>query len=115
MCGWQPEALTPHVPVSAAARRFGVDPRTIRRWIDDGVVVGDIPTGSGHVRMVEIVSLAGYIEERRAALRTCEWCGLDIPPAGIKQSSRITRRWCAATTNPNCKKRGHRRARRAAA
>ena len=116
LCDWQPPSdFVELVPVTDAARRLDVAVRTVRRWIDAGMVQGDPPTGSGHVRMVEIVSLAGYIEERRAALRTCEWCGLDIPPAGIKQSSRITRRWCAATTNPNCKKRGHRRARRAAA
>ena len=60
-CGWEPPPPTELVPVAVASRRFDVDARTIRRWIDAGVVRGAMPTGSGRVRLVDVVSVADYI------------------------------------------------------
>ena len=99
--------------MTVAARRCKVAARTVGRWLAAGLVQGDPPTGSGRVRLVDWLSVEAYVKERRVALRTCEWCGSEIPPAGVLRASNVTRRWCAATTNPNCKKRGHRAARRA--
>ena len=58
--------------VAVAARRCDVAVRTIRRWIDAGMVRGTMPTGSGRVRLVDVVSVANYIAARWTAPRTCE-------------------------------------------
>ena len=94
MCGWEPEAPTELVPVAVASRRFDVDARMIRRWVDAGTVVGAPPTGSGRARLVDVTSVATYIAARWTALRTCEKCGGEIPPPGVQRASRVNRRWC---------------------
>ena len=91
-CGWEPPPPTELVPV--ASRRFDVDARMIRRWIDAGVVRGAMPTGSGRVRQFDVVSVADYIAARWTAPRTCEQCGGEIAPAGVQRASRVNRRWC---------------------
>ena len=96
MCGYE-EATTELVPLVVASRRCDVAVRTVRRWIDAGMVPGNPPTGSGRVRMVDVVSLAAYTGERRTALRTCEKRGADIGPTGVRRASRIHRRWCGGS------------------
>ena len=112
MCGLEPKVeLVPsadgRLPVTLAARRCEVAVRTVRRWIDAGVVDGDSPTGSGRVRLVDVVSLAAYAHDRRTAHRTCEKCGGDIAPSGVRRGSRVNRRWC----DGECKSAHHHAAR----
>ena len=99
------------VTVTDAARRCGVSVRTIRRWVDGGAVVGGSSRVQGRPRLVNVASVEAYITTRTRA-RTCEWCGGEIPPAGVQRSSKVSRRWC---DNPNCKKSAFRAARRATA
>ena len=95
------------VTVTDAARRCGVSVRTVRRWIDAGVVVGGSSRVQGRPRLVNVASVEAHITTRARA-RTCEWCGGEIPPAGVQRSSKVSRRWCAYPAP--CKKRAFRAA-----
>ena len=100
LCDWRPvPPLVELIPVTVAATRCEVAVRTVRRWIDAGKVIGDPPTGSGRVRLVDVVSVADYIAARLTTLRTCEKCGGEIEPSGVQRASRVNRRWC----KPQCK------------
>jgi transposase-like protein len=53
---------TDWIPVSAAARLAGVDPRTMRRWVDEGRVRGRVtPGGTRQVSQASV--LAGFERE----------------------------------------------------
>ena len=108
MFGWEPPTVAVEfVPVTVAARRCAVSVRTIRRWIDAGAVNGVMPTGSGRVRQVDVVSVADYIMAGWNRPRTCERCGEEITPPGVQRASRVNRRWCAT----ECKSAHHHEAR----
>ena len=60
MCGWEPSPPD-LVCVAHAAVRCGVSVRTLRRWMDAGLVRGERGTGSGRVRLVDVASVERYI------------------------------------------------------
>ena len=60
MCGWEPPP--PDLDcVTHAAVRCGVSVRTLRRWMDAGLVHGERGARSGRVRLVDVVSVERYI------------------------------------------------------
>ena len=59
-CGWEPPPPD-LVCVAHAAVRCGVSVRTLRRWMDAGLVRGERGAGSGLVRLVDVVSVERYI------------------------------------------------------
>ena len=59
-CGWEPPPPD-LVCVAHAAVRCGVSVRTLRRWLDAGLVRGERGAGSGLVRLVDVVSVERYI------------------------------------------------------
>lgn len=90
MFGWEPPPVAVEfVPVTVAARRCAVSVRTIRRWIDAGAVNGVMPTGSGRVRQVDVVSVAAYIVARWNRPRTCESVGKRLcrPVSSVRAAS----------------------------
>ena len=91
--------------MAVAARRCDVAVRTIRNWIDAGMVRGAMPTGSGRVRLVDVVSVVNYIAAHLTTPRTCEQCGKDIAPPGVRRAARVQQRRCS----PRCKRASPRR------
>ena len=58
------------------------------------MVRGAMLTGSGRVRLVDVVIVANYIAVRWTTPRTCEECGGEIALPGVQRASRVNRRWC---------------------
>ena len=60
MCGWEPPPPIRECLTHAAAR-CGLSKRTLGRLLDAGLVRGEQGTGSGRVRLVDVVSVERYI------------------------------------------------------
>lgn len=92
VCGRQ--ALPP-MSMTDAARLGGVSLRTVKRWVDAGLVAASPPMGSGRPRMADAAGVLLLVDRRSNIEGHCEWCARVIPPPGVRRSHRVTRRWCS--------------------
>lgn len=57
-----------HVASSVVARRFGVTPMTVRRWVKAGVLTPVLTTPGGHMRFrIEDVEALAHAHEPKSA------------------------------------------------
>ena len=92
VCGRQ--ALPP-MSMADAARLGGVSLRTVKRWVDAGLVAASPPMGSGRPRLADGAGVLLLVDRRSNIAGFCEWCAGVIPPPGVSRGSRVSRRWCS--------------------
>ena len=78
-----------------AARLGGVSVRTVKRWVDAGLVAASPAMGSGRPRLAGAAGVLLLVKRRSNTPARCEWCARVIPPPGVSRGSRVSRRWCS--------------------
>ena len=102
VCGRQ--ALPP-MSMADAARLGGVSLRTVKRWVDAGLVAASPPMGSGSPRLTDAAGVLLLVDRRSNIAGFCEWCAGEIPPPGVSRGAKVSRRWCST----RCKCTNHNR------
>ena len=92
VCGRQ--ALPP-MSMADAARLAGVSLRTVKRWVDAGLVAASPAMGSGSPRMADAAAVLLLVDRRSNTPARCEWDGRLIPPPGVSRGAKVSRRWCS--------------------
>ena len=93
----------PPMLMADAARLAGVSLRTVKRWVDTGLVAASPPMGSGSPRMADAAAVLLLVDRRSNIEGHCEWCARVIPPPGVRRGAKVSRRWCSG----RCKSADH--------
>ena len=83
VCGRQ--ALPP-MSMADAARLGGVSLRTVKRWVDAGLVAASPPMGSGSPRLTDAAGVLLLVDRRSNIKGYCEWCAGEIPAPGEEET-----------------------------
>ena len=78
----------PDMTMADAARLGGVSLRTVKRWVDAGLVAASPAMGSGRPRLADGAGVLLLVARRSNITGHCEWCARVIPPPGVSRGSR---------------------------
>ena len=92
VCGRQALGL---MSMADAARLGGVSLRTVKRWVDAGLVSASPPMGSGSPRLTDAAGVLLMVDRRSNIKGYCEWCAWALDAPGVRRGSKVNgRRWC---------------------